>query len=265
MTLSRRKSFGRFPRSVEMITHRPVIGSLRNSGKAILLEDVLGHPRRASNRETLHCTPSGVLVKMFRSRSSHLMAKGILVQSHDRRPPRAIIKLPLPQTGKGRSPTTRFFSLLEKLSSSRRLRRAARCTARNINCENIGMVPALTPPLRTQSPQRPERVPWLLQKNYGSHGIFVYTAPEADLCVKSFSRPRGSNPPASARQSRPAPDRSGAAALGEWCFRLRRAPASPCETPGRRWRCADPRPFPWSADRAQSQCRSSIRVLVHRR
>jgi len=38
MTLSRRKSFGRFPRSVEMITHRPVIGSFRNSGKAFLLE-----------------------------------------------------------------------------------------------------------------------------------------------------------------------------------------------------------------------------------
>jgi hypothetical protein len=35
-TLSRRKSIGRFPRSVEMITQRPVIGSLRNSGK--------GHP-----------------------------------------------------------------------------------------------------------------------------------------------------------------------------------------------------------------------------
>jgi len=27
------------PRSVEMITHRPVIGSFRNSGKAILLEE----------------------------------------------------------------------------------------------------------------------------------------------------------------------------------------------------------------------------------
>jgi hypothetical protein len=33
ITLSRRKSMGRFPRSVEMITQRPVIGSLRNSGK----------------------------------------------------------------------------------------------------------------------------------------------------------------------------------------------------------------------------------------
>src|SRR5258708_12008787 len=33
-TLSRRKSLGRFPRSVEIITHRPVIGSLRNSGNA---------------------------------------------------------------------------------------------------------------------------------------------------------------------------------------------------------------------------------------
>src|SRR5208337_2247543 len=33
-TLSRRKSIGRFPRSVEMITQRPVIGSLRNSGNS---------------------------------------------------------------------------------------------------------------------------------------------------------------------------------------------------------------------------------------
>src|SRR2546429_2233200 len=32
-----------------------------------------------------------------------------------------------------------FFASLEKLSSSRRPRRAAQCTARNINCENIGM------------------------------------------------------------------------------------------------------------------------------
>src|SRR5712692_9791034 len=52
-TVSRRKSFGRFPRSVEMITHRPVIGSLRNSGKANLLEDVLGHPPRVHNQGTL--------------------------------------------------------------------------------------------------------------------------------------------------------------------------------------------------------------------
>jgi hypothetical protein len=34
MTLSRRKSFGRFPRSVEIITQRPVMGSFRNSGNA---------------------------------------------------------------------------------------------------------------------------------------------------------------------------------------------------------------------------------------
>src|SRR5271156_844452 len=39
-TLSRKKSFGRFPRSVEIITQRPVIGSFRNSGKAFLLEGV---------------------------------------------------------------------------------------------------------------------------------------------------------------------------------------------------------------------------------
>jgi hypothetical protein len=36
-SLSRKKSDGRFPRSVEMITQRPVMGSLRNSGKAGLL------------------------------------------------------------------------------------------------------------------------------------------------------------------------------------------------------------------------------------
>jgi hypothetical protein len=35
---------------------------------------------------------------------------------------------------------------LEKLSSPRRPRRAAQCTARNIRCENIGMVPASIPP-----------------------------------------------------------------------------------------------------------------------
>src|SRR5713226_6218222 len=91
MTLSRRKSFGRFPRSVEIITHRPVIGSLRNSGKANLLEDVLGHPRRASDQETLNCTASGVSVKMFRSGSSHLRAERILVQPYYRRLPRAVI------------------------------------------------------------------------------------------------------------------------------------------------------------------------------
>src|SRR5260370_21846649 len=66
MTLSRRKSFGRFPRSVEIITHRPVIGSLRNSGKALLLDDVLVHPRGVSTQETLDCTASGNLVKIFR-------------------------------------------------------------------------------------------------------------------------------------------------------------------------------------------------------
>src|SRR5258708_35907050 len=91
MTLSRRKSFGRFPRSVEMITHRPVIGSLRNSGKANLLEDVLGHPRRVSNQGTLNCTASGVPMKMFRSGPSHLRAERILVQPHHRRLPRAVI------------------------------------------------------------------------------------------------------------------------------------------------------------------------------
>src|SRR5437016_3090829 len=91
MTLSRRKSFGRFPRSVEMITHRPVIGSLRSSGKAILLEYVLVHPRRVSNQETSNCTPSGALVKMFRSGPSYLRAERILVQPYHRRLFRPVI------------------------------------------------------------------------------------------------------------------------------------------------------------------------------
>src|SRR5271170_3921765 len=43
ITLSRRKSLGRLPRSVEMITQRPVIGSFRSSGKLFLLE---GRPGR---------------------------------------------------------------------------------------------------------------------------------------------------------------------------------------------------------------------------
>ncbi len=91
MTLSRRKSFGRFPRSVEMITHRPVIGSFRNSGKAILLADVLGHPCGVSNQETMDCTASGANTRIFRSRCSHLRAEGILVQPYYRRLPRAVI------------------------------------------------------------------------------------------------------------------------------------------------------------------------------
>jgi len=74
-----------------MITHRPVIGSFRNSGKEILLEGVLGHPRRVSNQETLDCTASGVSVKMFRPGPSHLRAERILVQPNYRRLPRAVI------------------------------------------------------------------------------------------------------------------------------------------------------------------------------
>ena len=84
MTLSRRKSFGRFPRSVEMITHRPVIGSLRNSGKATSLNTFLGHPRGVSNQETLNCTASNAPVKMFRSRSG--LAAFFFVQATPRRP-----------------------------------------------------------------------------------------------------------------------------------------------------------------------------------
>src|SRR5579863_5180483 len=46
-TLSRTKSIGRLPRSVEMITQRPVIGSLRSSGKLsslVLLRNILLRP-----------------------------------------------------------------------------------------------------------------------------------------------------------------------------------------------------------------------------
>jgi hypothetical protein len=46
VTLSRKKSLGRLPRSVEMITQRPVIGSFRNSGKATLLEWLQQRPRK---------------------------------------------------------------------------------------------------------------------------------------------------------------------------------------------------------------------------
>ena len=57
-TLSRRKSFGRFPRSVEIITQRPVIGSLRNSGNAFppdkySLDALCQHPRLG-----MYCTAS---------------------------------------------------------------------------------------------------------------------------------------------------------------------------------------------------------------
>src|SRR2546427_8641950 len=74
-----------------MITHRPVIGSLRNSGKAILLEDDRGHPRRVSSPETLNCTSSGANVKIFPPGSSNLRTEGILVQPCHGRLPGAVI------------------------------------------------------------------------------------------------------------------------------------------------------------------------------
>jgi len=49
---------------------------------------------------------------------------------------------------------------LEKLSSSHKPRRAAQCTARNINCENIGMITASN--LSAFVPQDK-------QKSYGCH------------------------------------------------------------------------------------------------
>src|SRR5271163_2190 len=58
VTLSRRKSFGRLPRSVEIITQRPVIGSFRNSGKANLLDKVPDRARKAPILSS-DCTASG--------------------------------------------------------------------------------------------------------------------------------------------------------------------------------------------------------------
>src|ERR1700722_398759 len=49
-TLSRRNSLGRLPRSVEIITQRPVIGSFRNSGK-----DSSSTTERAQSHES--CAP----------------------------------------------------------------------------------------------------------------------------------------------------------------------------------------------------------------
>src|SRR5216684_1824052 len=74
-TLSRRKSFGRFPRSVEMITQRPVIGSFRNSGKASLLESALKCPRGESTLPSLYCTASGADVKLCQQYSLTLEAR----------------------------------------------------------------------------------------------------------------------------------------------------------------------------------------------
>src|SRR5258705_11892949 len=56
-----------------------------------------------------------------------------------------------------------FFASLEKFSCSRRPRRAAQCTARNINCEKIGMALAL---ILSQPPAQYK------QKSRGCHPSF---------------------------------------------------------------------------------------------
>jgi hypothetical protein len=71
---------------VEMITQRPVIGSFRNSGKAILLErgQSFGHGRRPPGSD---CTASGGGEKAFRRISCgilHWGAKGVFMQADDR-------------------------------------------------------------------------------------------------------------------------------------------------------------------------------------
>src|ERR1700741_1076258 len=104
MTLSRRKSFGRFPRSVEMITHRPVIGSFRNSGKAILLEEFWPtREERVSQRDYK-------LYRVLRSREDapaghlHLRAERILVQPDHRGRP-GQLSIAITSNRQGHSPT----------------------------------------------------------------------------------------------------------------------------------------------------------------
>ena len=85
MTLSRRKSFGRLPRSVEMITQRPVIGSFRNSGKANLLDKVQDRARKAPILSS-DCTASGGAEKRsggFFCGILHLGAESVLMESDD--------------------------------------------------------------------------------------------------------------------------------------------------------------------------------------
>jgi len=59
MTLSRRKSFGRFPRSVEMITHRPRDRVLNATPAKQSSSKMFWVPARLGNLETLNCTASG--------------------------------------------------------------------------------------------------------------------------------------------------------------------------------------------------------------
>src|SRR6266852_5471671 len=90
MTLSRRKSLGRFPLSVEMITHRPVIGSLRNSGKHSSSNRFQSPAQGEQPRDS-------ELYRVWRLRDdvpvgpSHSRAEGVLVQPYHRRLPRVVI------------------------------------------------------------------------------------------------------------------------------------------------------------------------------
>src|SRR5258708_769345 len=90
MTLSRRKSFGRFPRSVEMITQRPVIGSFRNSGKAFVLEQfplTRAGGRTGDSKLYLFCR----LREDVPVSPSHLRAESVFVQPYHWRLPRTVV------------------------------------------------------------------------------------------------------------------------------------------------------------------------------
>src|SRR5271154_6772634 len=77
-TLSRTKSIGRLPRSVEMMTQRPVMGSLRSSGKTsswLVHVNILLRPMRG-----------GAHTSVFQSKAAQLMmdsVKRAFVQAHD--------------------------------------------------------------------------------------------------------------------------------------------------------------------------------------
>ena len=57
-TLSRKKSIGRLARSVEMMTHRPVMGSFLNSGKWPSIQ-LPAHIEGEQVLQTPYCTSTG--------------------------------------------------------------------------------------------------------------------------------------------------------------------------------------------------------------
>src|SRR6266850_171390 len=81
---SRRKSLGRFCRSVEIITHRPVIGSLRNSGIECVLENLdLRSTRVEMNRDDVE--PAGAAGQMMSRHVIHRQLRDpVLLEPCDR-------------------------------------------------------------------------------------------------------------------------------------------------------------------------------------